>query len=199
MDIGGYPVLIGDTAGLRTSEDEIEMQGVQRAHQRISLADINIAILPITDFSVSGQDESDPVVDEMVLQAIRENPNTMVLINKMDLSQRDVQAVQAKIRSSLWPDSVGSDDHGSKYRVWAISCQTGEGIDTFLKDFILVLKDRFESTSTSSTSITQYRHRVHLENCLHSLDVFLSTCAHYVCWSMSRVENNKSTDPPVCV
>ncbi|KAF9303777.1 mitochondrial splicing system protein [Mortierella antarctica] len=170
LDIGGYPVLIGDTAGLRTSEDEIEMQGVQRAHQRISLADINVAILPITDFSMSGQDESG--VDEMVLQAIRENPNTMVLINKMDLSQGDVKAAQEKIRSSLWPDSVESDD-GSKYRVWAISCQTGEGIDTFLKDFIHVLKDRFESTSISSTSITQYRHRVHLENCLHSLDVFL--------------------------
>ncbi|KAG0038853.1 tRNA modification GTPase gtpbp3, mitochondrial [Podila clonocystis] len=170
LDIGGYPVLIGDTAGLRTSEDEIEMQGVQRAHQRISLADINIAILPITDFSMSGQDESG--VDEMVLQAIRENPNTMVLINKLDLSQGDNMATQEKIRSSLWPDSVGSDD-GSKYRVWAISCQTGEGIGTFLKDFIHVLKDRFESTSTSSTSITQYRHRVHLENCLHSLEVFL--------------------------
>ncbi|KAG0074301.1 tRNA modification GTPase gtpbp3, mitochondrial [Podila epicladia] len=170
LDIGGYPVLIGDTAGLRRSEDEIEMQGVQRAHQRISLADINIAILPITDFSIYGQEESS--VDEMVLQAIRENPNTMVLINKMDLSHGDVKAAQEMIRSSLWPDSVGSDD-GSKYRVWAISCQTGEGIGTFLKDFIHVLKDRFESTLTSSTSITQYRHRVHLENCLHSLDVFL--------------------------
>ncbi|KAF9312605.1 tRNA modification GTPase gtpbp3, mitochondrial [Podila horticola] len=176
LDIGGYPVLIGDTAGLRTSEDEIEMQGVQRAHQRISLADINVAILPITDFI---QNEIDSGVDEMVLQAIRENPNTMVLINKMDLSQGDVNAVRAKIRSSLWPDSVGSDD-GSKYRVWAISCETGEGISTFLKDFIHVLKDRFESTSTSSTSITQYRHRVHLENCQHSLDVFLNLGVDHV-------------------
>ncbi|KAG0344936.1 mitochondrial splicing system protein [Podila humilis] len=163
LDIGGYPVLIGDTAGLRTSQDEIEMQGVQRAHQKISLADINIAILPITDFTQPGLTHG---VDEMVLQAIRQNPNTMVLINKIDLSEDDAEAMLAKVRLSLWPD--GSDTSlVSTHKMWAISCQTGNGIGTFLKDFIDVLKE-------SSTSITQYRHRVHLENCMQSLDEFLS-------------------------
>ena len=34
MDIGGYPVMISDTAGLRENEDVIEKEGVQRALQR---------------------------------------------------------------------------------------------------------------------------------------------------------------------
>jgi tRNA modification GTPase len=32
--MGGYPLIIGDTAGLRTSTDPIEMEGIQRAKSR---------------------------------------------------------------------------------------------------------------------------------------------------------------------
>ena len=34
LDIGGYPVLLSDTAGLRESVDVIEQEGVKRALQR---------------------------------------------------------------------------------------------------------------------------------------------------------------------
>lgn len=34
LDIGGYPVLLSDTAGLRDSEDVIEREGVRRAVER---------------------------------------------------------------------------------------------------------------------------------------------------------------------
>ncbi|KAF9430124.1 tRNA modification GTPase gtpbp3, mitochondrial [Podila epigama] len=174
LDIGGYPVIIGDTAGLRVSDDDIEMQGVERARQRIDLADINIAILPITAF-VNPDQQDGPQMDDMVLQEIRRNPNTMVLVNKMDLVQGDIKDLETSICASLWPKtgSVDDGDQRKQKRVWAISCQTGAAIGSFLKDLTQVLKDRYESTATSSTSITQYRHRVHLANCLQSLDVFL--------------------------
>jgi tRNA modification GTPase len=162
LDIGGYPILIGDTAGLRSSQDEIEMEGVRRAQDRISHADINIAILPITDFAPMdlGVDSDTtgrrgPVVDPIVLEAIRKNPKTMVLINKMDLSRSDTEEIMAHICSQLWPDAnQGHDPGGNKegqnsyshdsdrHRLWAISCQTGEGIGSFLQDFIGILKDR---------------------------------------------------------
>ncbi|KAK3842931.1 MAG: hypothetical protein J3R72DRAFT_367545 [Linnemannia gamsii] len=161
LDIGGYPILIGDTAGLRSSQDEIEMEGVRRAQDRIRLADINIAILPVTDFmSTDKLGVSDVGVDSIVLEAVRRNPKTMVLINKMDLPGLDNNKAMAA------------------RRLWAISCQTGDGIGQFLQDFIKILKDRyaakFESSVSSSTSITQYRHRKHLENCIQSLDAFLA-------------------------
>ncbi|KAF9982937.1 mitochondrial splicing system protein [Mortierella antarctica] len=185
LDIGGYPILIGDTAGLRTSQDEIEMEGVKRAQDRIQLADINVAILPVTDFlkgsgATDNCEEGGGGVDAIVLDAIRHNPKTMVLINKMDLSGIDVDETLDKIRSFLWRGSSGqhppSGDERSidgERRLWAISCQTGEGIGPFLDDFTKILKERFETSLTSSTSITQYRHRKHLENCLQSLEAFL--------------------------
>ncbi|KAK5828755.1 hypothetical protein F5H01DRAFT_328826 [Linnemannia elongata] len=179
LDIGGYPILIGDTAGLRSSQDEIEMEGVRRAQDRIRLADINIAILPVTDFMSSDKVNggNGTGVDPIVREAVRKNPKTMVLINKMDLPGLDNEKTMAAVKSALWGDSnqsLDGDGEGEgQRRLWAISCQTGDGIGQFLHDFIKILKDRFESSVSSSTSITQYRHRKHLENCIQSLDAFL--------------------------
>lgn len=149
LDIGGYPILIGDTAGLRSSQDEIEMEGVRRAQDRIRLADINIAILPVTDFMSSDKVNggNGTGVDPIVREAVRKNPKTMVLINKMDLPGLDNEKTMATVKSALWGDSnqsLDGDGEGEgQRRLWAISCQTGDGIGQFLHDFIKILKDRY--------------------------------------------------------
>jgi tRNA modification GTPase len=45
MDIGGLPVLLLDTAGLREAEDRIEQIGIDRALQRAEAADLRIFLL----------------------------------------------------------------------------------------------------------------------------------------------------------
>lgn len=44
VDIGGVPVHLTDTAGLRDTADEIEAEGVRRARQRAAKADLIIAV-----------------------------------------------------------------------------------------------------------------------------------------------------------
>ena len=44
MDLGGYPVTIADTAGLRDSADEIEQEGVRRALARAEHADLKLLV-----------------------------------------------------------------------------------------------------------------------------------------------------------
>jgi len=44
LDIGGYPVIFTDTAGLRESQDVIERRGVEIARQKISEADLILAV-----------------------------------------------------------------------------------------------------------------------------------------------------------
>lgn len=34
VNLGGYPVLFGDTAGIRETEDVVEVEGVRRAMER---------------------------------------------------------------------------------------------------------------------------------------------------------------------
>ncbi|MGB2199887.1 MAG: tRNA uridine-5-carboxymethylaminomethyl(34) synthesis GTPase MnmE [Pseudooceanicola atlanticus] len=64
MDLGGLPVTILDTAGLRETEDMVEAIGVQRARERAQQADLRVFLL--------GPDDSpdfEPLPDDLVLQA----------------------------------------------------------------------------------------------------------------------------------
>ncbi|SFD60695.1 tRNA modification GTPase [Bosea sp. CRIB-10] len=46
LDLGGIPVLLVDTAGLRDSVDEIEAEGVRRARQKAAQADLVLRLRP---------------------------------------------------------------------------------------------------------------------------------------------------------
>ena len=45
-DLGGLPVILVDTAGLRATEDVIEAEGVKRTHRRIRSADLVLHLVP---------------------------------------------------------------------------------------------------------------------------------------------------------
>ena len=46
LDVGGYPVRLVDTAGMRKAEDEIEAEGVRRTEALVSKADIVLRLTP---------------------------------------------------------------------------------------------------------------------------------------------------------
>lgn len=48
LDLGGYPVVLADTAGLRESADSIESEGVRRALKRAEAADLKLVVLDAT-------------------------------------------------------------------------------------------------------------------------------------------------------
>jgi tRNA modification GTPase len=48
LNIGGYPVIVMDTAGLRETEDTIEKMGIERAKDRAKNADIIVALFDAT-------------------------------------------------------------------------------------------------------------------------------------------------------
>ncbi|WP_265032783.1 tRNA uridine-5-carboxymethylaminomethyl(34) synthesis GTPase MnmE [Wolbachia endosymbiont (group A) of Sicus ferrugineus] len=46
IDIGGYPIILSDTAGIRESSDPIELEGISRAKKRSFEADLRIELFP---------------------------------------------------------------------------------------------------------------------------------------------------------
>ncbi|CAL8349944.1 unnamed protein product [Gadus morhua 'NCC'] len=48
LDIGGFPVLLSDTAGLRDSPDPVEQEGVRRARERVQQADLALVVVDCT-------------------------------------------------------------------------------------------------------------------------------------------------------
>ncbi|WP_420568973.1 tRNA uridine-5-carboxymethylaminomethyl(34) synthesis GTPase MnmE [Thalassovita sp.] len=64
MDLGGLPVTLLDTAGLRETKDKVEEIGIARARERASLADLRV-------FLVEGDQapDFDPEPDDIILRA----------------------------------------------------------------------------------------------------------------------------------
>ena len=88
LDIGGYPVIFSDTAGLRSSEDEIEAEGIKRALLRAQDSDLILGIFDGEEY---------PFLDSQTLSLLR--PGDLSIVNKSDLIRckikDDVLAVSA--------------------------------------------------------------------------------------------------------
>ncbi|KAF7313473.1 tRNA modification GTPase TrmE [Mycena chlorophos] len=161
LDIGGIPVIISDTAGLRPTDDLVEQIGVERARKAIQAADIALCVVSCEDADATGNLPS--VVAELVTE------NTFVLFNKSDLR----------------PDASANEPNttnGTPTHRWTTSLKTGEGTTEFLTGFAQALKTRFDldEDSPHTPLITHARHRVHLESAAGFIEAFLETTAEDV-------------------
>jgi len=119
IEIDGLPLHILDTAGLRESPDEVEAEGIRRAHREIERADRVLFVV----------DAADPAVVEAVdadLAALPTSAPHTVVMNKID---------RIAVAARLEPDAGGSADRTT---IW-LSATTGEGLDLLrahLKDCV---------------------------------------------------------------
>jgi tRNA modification GTPase len=97
LDIGGYPVMLADTAGLHDSADAIESEGIRRARIRAEQADLNIVM-----FDGAVWPHRDAATQALV------NDAAVVVVNKGDLfdsatmREKDVLFISAR-------DGIGID------------------------------------------------------------------------------------------
>lgn len=73
MDLGGFPVILLDTAGIREANNEIEAQGIRRARERRDRADISVMVF-------------DAVDPPCPLDGSYETERAFTILNKMDLT-----------------------------------------------------------------------------------------------------------------
>ncbi len=98
LDLGGLPVILLDTAGLREAGDDIEEEGVRRARERAAGADLKLILFD----AVAGPD---PMATAMA------DPDCLVAVNKVDLvpdrtdfsafAEVPVQAISVKTGQGL--------------------------------------------------------------------------------------------------
>ncbi|MBI2235873.1 MAG: tRNA uridine-5-carboxymethylaminomethyl(34) synthesis GTPase MnmE [Magnetospirillum sp.] len=75
LDLGGWPVVVADTAGLREAGEEVEAEGIRRALARAETADLKLAV-----FDAGRLPELDPHTLAVVDGA------TLSVVNKMDVA-----------------------------------------------------------------------------------------------------------------
>ena len=135
MDLGGLPVILADTAGLREAAgDAIEDEGIRRAAQRAREADLRLAVFDATDWPPAGFARESITTGESVL-----------VVNKIDL-----------VRPAVAQGKNGEE-------VLAVSAKTGEGIGTL--EEILAQRVAALCPPTGSALMTRARHREALEEC----------------------------------
>lgn len=146
MTIGGIPLVLTDTAGLRDTEDLVEKIGVERS--RAALEDAQLALVVL--------DGSQPLSEEdrELLRSLKDRKK-LILVNKSDLPQMlDTEGLQRE---------YGSSD------VIVLSVKTGEGmeqVEQWLREFVYG-----EGSDSESSSMTQNaRQQDLLEKALRSLE-----------------------------
>jgi tRNA modification GTPase len=142
LDLGGYPAILADTAGLRESGDAIEAEGVRRARARAAEADLKLMVLDATR-----PEEASGAVRALL------DAETLVVANKIDLTTNE--------KAVAWADRLGAAP------ALRISVTTGAGLEALLSRLTDELARRFGMTG--APLITRARHRAALEECLAAL------------------------------
>lgn len=135
MDVGGIPVTVIDTAGIREAGDIIEEEGIRRVWKKAASADL---IILLFDGSTPLSDD-----DRAVVKRIG-NKTAVAAVNKSDLPQR----------TSL--DEAGMLLPGVE--VVAVSAKYGDGMDE-LKEAIRRCIFRDIGERRSDVVLTSTRHR----------------------------------------
>jgi len=80
LNLDGYPVIVSDTAGIRSSKNEIEKKGIKIALKRAEDADLKLVIVPAknVDFTT--------VLKELLRK------NAILVVNKSDLLKRKLNS-----------------------------------------------------------------------------------------------------------
>ena len=96
VSLGGIPIVLVDTAGLRDTDDKVEKIGIERTERAIASADLVILVL---DGSKALDEQDDKVLAYLEHMS---SDNLMVIINKDDLG---AEISEEKVRE-LFPEAV---------------------------------------------------------------------------------------------
>jgi len=151
LDLGGFPVTLLDTAGLRDTDDPVEREGVRRACERAEAADL---VLWVVDATLA-----DPPAPPAVLKG-PDAPTVWLLFNKCDLIDGGDLQDRACERS-------GKRAGGSCDAHYSVSAETGALFDELVGG-LAAYADQFFAGAESSI-ITRQRHRVVLRDCAEAL------------------------------
>ncbi len=128
LDLGGYPVVVADTAGLREGGDAVESEGVRRARARAEDAELKLAV-----FDGETWPEADGETERLV------DSGTVVVVNKSDLGV-PAGPLEVNGRPAL-----------------PVSALTGDGVDGLLRALEAEMADRLATGAAPSLTRARHR------------------------------------------
>jgi tRNA modification GTPase len=143
--LGGIPVRLIDTAGLREDAEDVEARGVAFARKQIEMSDLFLCVVDASRI------ESEPWA---LIRELAPEGRTIVVLNKIDLI--DPAGVEGRTRSIPLQPCV------------AISALYRQGLEGLQQEILAQLTGN-ELDLDSRAVITNVRHRNALEKCCEAL------------------------------
>jgi len=131
LNIAGYLVTIADTAGLRTSNDFLEKEGINRTLDRAKNADLKILVLDAEKYHHTPQELLDLI-----------NENTVIVINKIDLFD------EVKLSKIINREAI------------LISAQNGTGLNNLLQEINEYVLNFFSITDAPLITRQRHRENL---------------------------------------
>jgi tRNA modification GTPase len=131
LDLGGFPVTIADTAGLREAEGEVEAEGIRRSRARAAAADLCLVV-----FDAGALPKLDPEARTLL------GPRALALFNKRDLANGPL------------PEALDGT------AVLGISAKTGVGFDTLIAAIARRASDALEAGGQAVLTRSRHRAAV---------------------------------------
>jgi len=177
LDLGGYPVTLLDTAGMRDTDDPVEQEGVRRARERAAAADLVLWVTeagrPMAEFpqfSRSSTKESGgrplavsaserPAVQHPGVSArpLTDPDRLRTVASGSAADDPPVWIIKNKI--DLLSHSISEDRFISEHKFITTAASSGVGVDELLQKLAAYVEGFFGS---ESGLITRERHRSHL-------------------------------------
>jgi len=167
VDVRGIPVKLIDTAGLRSSSDEVEKIGIERARHAMEHSDLVFWISSDERVDTDKLSESDE--DFKYLLSLENKKKIVLIIGKSDIIPWEINK---QILIKAFPES----------EIIPFSSVTGEGLNDVF-DLILKKYEEFGSPSGEEVIITNHRHYNSLEAASRSLKM-----------AMESINNNMPED-----
>ncbi len=145
LDLGGYPVTLCDTAGLRQAlalegPEGIEAEGIRRAVARAAVADLKLAV-----FDIREARDPDPATLALL------DRDSLVVLNKADLGRAPARTEIAGHLASI------------------VSLTTGEGLPALIARLTEAAARRFDRPG-EAVAITRARHRAAFGEAVEALE-----------------------------
>jgi tRNA modification GTPase len=154
LDLEGFPVTLRDTAGLRDATDPVEQEGVRRAWDAVT--DANLVLWVV---EAAGIEAGFSLTQQQTSGARGSGADTQhwIILNKTDLlASEAVQELVARIAARLRVNPL-----------LTISATTGAGIDDLLRA-VAGFAERFFTAEPAL--VTRERHRMALQEASAALD-----------------------------
>ncbi len=155
LDMGGFEVILLDTAGVRESTEEIEKEGIARTMKEIERADIILLVIDI---------DEDGIIDSSISPTLKGHP-TIVVWNKIDLNTNKKQTgIVRVLLESVSRETVAEVQ---------VSALLHEGLHELKK--AIFHHTIGEGKGATAVHVTEIRHKQELETTSQSLNRALSS------------------------